>query len=197
MLYIKVLFFDTSKISLECLLNSSFLFDRDIDSLLKYKVEETKKEKACSLIYKNKYVGDYQIDQFGKPISDKTYFNISHSKGAVVFIKDDVPIGIDIEKIRDIDEASINFISSNEEREYIDNNIKFYEIWTNKESLTKCVGTGIKNKIKEIPGLPIDGMKNYQGKKYFSKTIKYKEFIISVNRESEQPFELEIVEERL
>ena len=193
----EVIFVDTNSITLDALLASSFLSDSDIDYLTKYKVEEVKKEKACSLIFKNRFVGVYHINEFGKPISDSCYFNISHSKGAVVFVKDEVPIGVDIEKIRPVEDNLIDYISSKEEKEYIVDETSFFEIWTNKESLTKAMGTGIKEKIKEIPGLPTNDKKKYKDKVFYSRTVTYKEFIITVSRETEEPFEIEIKEIKL
>lgn len=192
-----LLYVDTNIISLENLLSSSFLFDEDIKELSRFKLEETKKEKAVSLILKNKYVGEYSINEYGKPISESCYFNISHSKGFVVFIKDTVPIGVDLEKIRPVEEDLKSYISSEEEKEYITSDKAFYEIWTNKESLTKCLGTGIKEKIKDIPSIPINGSKTYKNKIYRSKTVIYKDTVISVTRENELQFEIEIQEERL
>ena len=197
MINIKVKFYDTNVTTLENILSSSFLFDKDLSYLSRFKVEETKKEKASSLIFKNKYIGEYHLNEFGKPLNEDINFNISHSKGVVVFAKDKIPIGIDIEKIRPVENSLVEYISSSEEREYIKNDINFYEIWTNKESLTKAIGTGIKTKIKDIPGLPINGKKTYQEKEFYSKTIKYKDYIISVTRENNEPFEIEIVEERI
>ena len=121
MLNIKVRFMDTNNVSLENILSSSFLLDSDIADVSRFKMEESKKEKAYSYIYKNREVGKYFLNEFGKPISKDCYFNISHSKGVVVFIKDTVPIGIDIEKIRPIEDNMIEYISSNEEKEYIKN----------------------------------------------------------------------------
>ena len=167
-----LLFVDTNTKSLESLLLSSFLSDENIKELSRYKLEETKKEKAASMILKNKYVGEYSLNEFEKPISKNCYFNISHSKGYVVFVKDDVPIGVDIEKIRPVEDDLIDYISSSEEKKYVKNDKSFYEIWTNKESLTKCLGTGIKEKIKDIPSLPLNDTKIYKEKAYRSITIK-------------------------
>lgn len=193
----EVIFVDTNSISLETLLASSFLSDSDINSLARFKVEEVKKEKACSFIFKNRFVGEYRVNEFGKPISDSCYFNISHSKGVVVFVKDDLPIGVDIEKIRQVENNLIDYISSVDEKEYIKNKTNFFEIWTNKESLTKNIGTGIRDKIKEIPGLPINAKKKYKGKLFYSKTIVYKGFVITVTKEKDEPFEIEIKEIKL
>ncbi len=197
MIILNLLFVDSNILSLEDLLSSSFLSEENIMELSRYKLEETKKEKAVSLILKNKYIGEYSLNSYGKPISKDCFFNISHSKGCVVFIKDDVPIGVDIEKIRPVEDDLIEYISSKEEKEYIKDEKSFYEVWTNKESLTKCIGTGIKEKIKDIPSIPINNVKSYKNNKYRSKTIKYLDSVICVTRENESPFEINIKEERL
>ena len=192
-----VIFVDTNTHSLESLLSSCFLSERNLNELSRFKLEETKKEKAASLILKNKYVGEYQVNEFGKPISEKCYFNISHCKGVVVFVKDDFPIGIDIEIIRHIEDDLRDYISSKEEKVFIQDDEQFFKIWTNKESLTKCLGTGIKNKISEIPALPITGIKTYQNKTLYSRTIKYQDYVLSITRDNKEPFEIIIQEERL
>lgn len=197
MLNIKVIYVDTTDVSIERILSSSFLCDSDLLELQRFKVEETKKEKAYSTILKNKYVGEYRVNESGKPISDNAYFNISHSKGVVVFVKDSLPIGIDIERIRPVEDNLIDYISSKEEREYIKNDTNFFEVWTSKESLTKNIGTGIREKIKEIPGLPLNGIKEYKERKYYSKIMKYKDSVISITRESEEPFDIIVEEERI
>ena len=194
---LEVIFFDTNKIDLNHLLGSTFLSDANLEELSRFKMDETKKEKACSFILKNKYVRDYHVNEFDKPVSDFCYFNVSHSKGLVVFIKDEVPVGIDIEKVRPVSNDLIDYISSIEENKYIKSESNFYEVWTNKESLSKCIGTGIKDKIKEIPALPINGKKEYKNKVFYCLTINYSDAIISITRESDEPFVVKIVEEKL
>ena len=71
----------------------------------------------------------------------------------------------------------------------------FFEIWTNKEALVKSFGSGISSKINEIPSLPINGMRNYQNKIYFNKTITYEDYVITVSREKNEEYELEITNE--
>ena len=61
----------------------------------------------------------------------------------------------------------------------------------------KNIGTGLKDKIKEIPALPLNGSKEYKGKRYYSRTIQYQNYIISITRETDQAFNLEIKEEQL
>ena len=191
------MFVDTNKYSLETLLVSSFLGEKDIAEISRFKLEESKKEKAVSFILKNKYVGKYHLNEFDKPISEECEFNISHSHGVVVFVQSSVPIGVDIEKLRPMKDDMTNFISSNEEKEYIQSYQSFFEVWTNKESLTKCLGTGIKDKISSIPGLPINGVKEYKNKQFYCRTIKYNDYVISVTQETNKPFEILIREENL
>lgn len=91
-------------------------------------------------------------DQNGKPYllgAENCYFNISHSKNRVVCILDSFPVGIDVEKMTDIDidEVSvclhcgeyrdINVLAKEEKKRY------FYKVWTVKEAYLKMRGTGL------------------------------------------------------
>ena len=189
---VDVLLIDTNKLDLEDILKSSYLTKKDLDYLSNIDYEETKKEKAASIIFKNKYIKEYHLNEYGKPLSDDIYFNISHSKGYVAFVKDSLPIGIDIEKIREVEQRLIGYISNDSEKEYIKDDKSFFEIWTNKESLSKAIGVGVFTNIKDIPSLPLNGEKHYDGRDYFSNTIQYKDLIISVTRESKEEFEIDI-----
>ena len=194
---VNVLFVDSNKLSLEDILGSKFLTNDDLFEINKFKVLETKKEKAVSRILIRKHVGDYYVNEFGKPLSDKTFFNVSHSKGVIVFVLGNSPIGIDIEKLRPMNRDLIDYISSKEEKEYITNDISFYGVWTNKESLAKANGTGIRSKIKEIPALPINGKKEFFGKSYITRTIAFEDFIVTVSIESNEQFNVNLVKETI
>lgn len=91
-------------------------------------------------------------NQNGKPYilgAENCYFNISHSKNRVVCILDVFPVGIDVEKMTDIDidEVSaclhwgeyrdINALAKDEKKRY------FYRVWTVKEAYLKMRGTGL------------------------------------------------------
>ena len=194
----KIILINSNELDLDNLLSSPFLNEEDILRINRYKVEETKKEKAVSTILKRKYVGVFYLSENEKPLSDEKYFNIAHSKGMVAYVEDkNNPIGIDIELVRSSDESLRKYISSDEEYDYIKNDINFYEIWTNKESLVKAYGSGIKDKIKEIPALPLNGIKEYKNIKYRSKNIKYLNYVISVSVKSIEEFEIEIEQESL
>lgn len=94
----------------------------------------------------------FDKNQFGKPFLNgypKHHFNISHSGDFVVCAISNSLIGIDIEKIEQIDyEAIAKDFFTHPEYLYITqedkNNLrKFYNIWTLKESFIKCCGMGL------------------------------------------------------
>lgn len=117
-------------------LTSNILLRSIIVSLLK------KKNNSIHL-YKNKY---------GKPYIkeiDKFHFNLSHSGDWVVCAVDSSQVGIDIEKIHDVDlNLSARFFSE-EEHAYLislDDTKRretFFDFWTLKESYIKADGRGL------------------------------------------------------
>ncbi len=103
--------------------------------------------KRCSVKPENIVI---LTDSNGKPYVKNAdiYFNISHSGDMVACALCDSPVGIDIEKMREVDDKLIKFVSTNEELEYIYaepavKQQRFFEIWTAKEAYFKCVGSGI------------------------------------------------------
>ena len=145
--------------------------------------------------------GNYYIDNNKKPLSDKCFFNISHSKNYVIFsFNKEYEIGIDIECIKNVNDGIIKYISNQNELNYIYNNdndkdVSFLEIWTAKESLLKCIGKGINNHLKDINSLPLNSIKQYENEYFSCKTIKYDNCIISVTIKSNEDFKIEIVQE--
>ena len=192
---LKIYALDCINIPLDVLLSSPYISELEKISFDKYKNESTKKEKIASSHLKNKYIGKYYLNEHGKPMSDDIYFNVSHSRGRVVLVIDEVPVGIDIEVIREVDDSLKNYISNNEEKNYLKDNETFFNLWTNKEALVKADGTGINKTVNKIPGLPINGTREYEGKVYFNKTIKYKDAVITVSHQKNEDFTLEVIEE--
>ena len=192
---VKLLLVDINKINIDEIISSSFISPKDLLELSKYKIKETYNEKLVSRYLKNKYIGEYQINENGKPIANNVYFNISHSHGLVgLVINDQYDIGLDIEKMRDIDDSLKKHICSDEEYQYSEDNISFLQIWTNKESLLKCLGTGINKRLKEVIGLPINGIREYMGEIYRSNTLRYKDYIITVTIKGDTPLNIDIIE---
>lgn len=95
---------------------------------------------------------EFVYNDFGKPYIkgyERFYFNISHSFDWIVCIVNSYEVGIDIEKIRNIDlkiarrffaETEIidlECMTGKEQIEY------FYDLWTLKESYIKYLGKGL------------------------------------------------------
>ena len=188
---------DTNKYSFEELSESSYLSFDILTSILRMKNEVAKKEKAASNILKNKRVGAFTIDKSGKPVSDKCFFNVSHDNGIVALVKSDIQVGIDLEQLRKIDTKLLNYAFTYEERKIIKSSKAFFAVWTNKESLLKCDGIGLRMKMSEVPGLPVNGVRVFKDSKYYSRTINHRNCIISVTIKKPEKFDIEIVDETL
>ena len=128
----------------------------------------------------------------GKPyLEGGPLFNVSHSNEyAVLAIHPFRDIGVDIEKIDDKNTRAIDYVLSDEEKGVSDTNILF-QIWSNKESLIKCVSTGLKD-IKSIKGLPLDGVRVFNNESFYSKTMIYEGYSLSVTLKGKEPFNINI-----
>lgn len=193
---IKLYILDTNEMALGDLESSKYVTDADITKAKRYAMEMGKKEHLASDYFKNRYVGDYYYNEHNKPVSDKTFFNISHSYGYIAFaICEDAQIGVDIELNRNVKDDLIKYVSNDDEFKFIKSNKDFYKIWTTKESVTKCNGEGILRDIKTIPGLPIDGVKEFNGNKMFSKLLEFPDYLISITIMDSEDFEVEVINE--
>ena len=188
---------DTKSLDLEDILSNKYLNEKDVLESLKYLKVESKKERAAAIALRNKYIGKCFYSSKGKPLSKTKFFNISHSKGIVALATTNKDVGLDIEVIRPIDKKLKDFVSSKEEKKRIHDDESFLMVWTNKESLLKCLGQGIKMKMDKVPALPFDNIKFYDGSYVYSKTVTYNGVVITVTRVSDEPFEIEIKEETL
>lgn len=175
---VRLIILNTNEIDIDELLKQSSL-SFDDESITN---EVVLREKKTSFYLKNKYIGEYQISSSGKPISNNTHFNISHSHGVVVLaINDNHPVGVDIELIRDMEDNFKRYVCDDKEYELSkDNNEEFFKIWTNKESLLKCLGTGIKMKMNSVSSLPLEGKRVFENKEYYSHHTMYGKYIISI-----------------
>lgn len=103
----------------------------------------------------------FSYTEFGKPFinNSEVYFNLSHSGDwcliAVSLIKE---IGIDIEKIREIDDVlkiaekyfALNEYEHLKSFEGIKQLNEFFRIWTLKESFIKAIGEGLSFPLKNF-----------------------------------------------
>lgn len=95
----------------------------------------------------------FKKNEYGKPSlfgTEDFYFNVSHSGEWIVCAIDDKPVGIDIERIVQIDLNIAESFFSLDEQEFINQgcNIdekrnRFYRVWTLKESYLKAIGVGL------------------------------------------------------
>lgn len=188
---VKLLLVDINDVELEDLMSSALLTENNIKDIEKISLPETKKEKIASSHLKNKYIGEYHLNERGKPLANNCHFNISHSHGLVgIAINEKYEIGLDIEKVRDMDDLFKRYTMTEEEYSYAKDNEKFFELWTSKESLIKCRGTGIDKQMKDIPSLPIEGKKEYQEKKYYTRVLKIDDYVICITLENKD-FEID------
>ena len=114
------------------------------------------------------------------------HFNISHSGNFVFVVFDDQPIGIDCEKVRQINLSHCYKIFNKSEIEYINSkkrnkNIRFLEMWTKKEAYAKLLGKSI-----------ISVIRSKEETLFFNSTIKHKNYIISVSSKKE-PTKIKII----
>ena len=109
-------------------------------------------------LFMNKFLGGAKItvNEFGKPECDNGLcFNISHSGSYVLFALSDSEVGCDIEEIRFLKGIRLGKIV------FCDNEMKllgnafdrlgtFFELWTKKEALLKCMGDGFHRGAKSV-----------------------------------------------
>ena len=76
--------------------------------------------------------------------TEQAYCNRSHSGGVMMLGISHSPIGVDIEKIRDIDYKKFDFIDADDLED-------FFEKWTERESYLKFTGEGLSAFRREIP----------------------------------------------
>jgi 4'-phosphopantetheinyl transferase len=95
---------------------------------------------------------EFAAGEYGKPFLTNhphIHHNISHTGYYVACVLDDQPVGIDIERIKPIDLKIAERFFSSEEIEYIlssddeKREIRFFEVWTKKESRIKWEGKGL------------------------------------------------------
>ncbi len=99
---------------------------------------------------------EFGYGPYGKPFLKsfpELHFNFSHCPKAVFCAVADVPIGVDVEEIRN-DEDVAREVFSEHERTQIKNaeipEIRFTEYWTRKESYLKLLGTGLTDDLKTL-----------------------------------------------
>lgn len=89
----------------------------------------------------NQELSDIEFNEFGKPISNKLFFNISHSNNIVLIAISHDLVGVDVELVRKINkkERFCDFLHLDKTT----TNEELIKEWTKYEAKVKCLGTSI------------------------------------------------------
>ena len=129
----------------------------------------------------------------GKPFFENgPHFNISHSGHYIVMAVSTSEVGVDIEENRNRDMSALTRIFNEAEAKVIKEHQDFYYLWCAKESLIKCMGSTI-GAIKEIPSLPLNGLKTFKGKDYQCRAFIFDNHIVSITREGKEEYEVKTI----
>ena len=167
-------------------------------------ISDEQKEKAYR--FKNKkdqtrsVISSYLVNQLskeelkknemGKPFyQNGPFFNISHSGKYVIMAVANNEVGVDIEENIEKNMDMLLKIFNEAEAKMIKEHADFYYLWCAKESLIKCMGSSI-SKVKEVPSLPLNGLKTFKGIDYQCQTFIYDKHIISLTKIGKEPFEI-------
>lgn len=92
---------------------------------------------------------EFSTNEFGKPFlinNSHIHFNISYAGNYIACAVSDELVGIDIELIKPVDMVIAERFFTNDETSYImagEQEKRFYEVWTKKESHIKWEGKGL------------------------------------------------------
>lgn len=99
----------------------------------------------------------FEYNEHGKPSiigHPEIHFNLSHCKEAAICVVSDLPVGVDVESLRQYKESLVHYTMNDEEIHEIesseDSASAFIRLWTMKEATTKLIGTGISNDMKTV-----------------------------------------------
>lgn len=97
---------------------------------------------------------DFSYNQYGKPQLAGVEFSISHCRNAIAVAVNDTPVGIDVECFRSADSALVDRTMNSAEAEAVYSAERpeemFAMLWTRKEAVLKCRGTGIVDDLHSV-----------------------------------------------
>ena len=113
-------------------------------------------------------------NKYGKPFLvnfPNVHYNVSHTKGLIVCAISDSCVGIDVEKIKPFNKRIVEIFFAENEREYIftskeNQDERFAEIWTKKESYVKWLGKGMIMPFKSFDVLSFGKVPKLYGSLY-------------------------------
>ena len=174
--------------------NESFktLTEEEKNKVNSYKMEDDRIRSIISFMLLKRYTPDTEVthNEYGKPYKEGLYFNISHSKNLVVMLTSTFQeVGVDTEWLFKPIKDNLDLYVFGKK---IEPNSLFIEMWTRKEAVGKCIGTGVMKGMREIPYK--EGLNKYNGIDIFVRTIIYKEYAISLALKGKLAEPYEIIE---
>lgn len=152
----KVFIADVSKLNSDISVYSDRVSEYRYQKSVRYKKENDRMLSIGAELLLSNYLGRkpyYTIDEYGKPTGETVNFNFSHSGNIAICGVSDNGVGVDVEKIRDVNVniAKKKFLDTEYKKiiNSIDPEDTFFEYWVKKESYLKALGMGIR--------LPLNG----------------------------------------
>lgn len=133
---------------------------------------------------------EYATAEHGKPyFAGGPEISLTHSGVWVMLgVSNGPAIGVDLEAEREFDIRTMARIMTAEEASYVGADpVRFFKVFTAKESVMKALGTGFATPPEHVPvygsffGLPVEA----ENKRFFVKTFRYEDAVVSVASEAE------------
>ena len=129
---VELYYIELDSLNEEIINNLAYVKEEDYESINRFVGEENKLQHLISYYFKRKYLGDYSLNKFGKPISKDRYANVSHSGNMVIVGVSVCEIGVDIERIKKVNDDLKKRVTNESEYESIKSDLDFFKIWTAK-----------------------------------------------------------------
>ena len=141
-----------------------------------------------------KYLPKGEIKEYpnGKPyLEDGPYFNISHSgECAVLAVHKSRDVGVDIQIIDKSKINAVKYVLNDNEKNIADDE-SLFKVWSNKESLIKCLSSSLKD-IRSIDGIPLTGNRVFNNNEFYTVSRIFDDYALSITLKGKDPFEINI-----
>lgn len=162
------------------------LDNRRREKVKRYRLDDDKKRCVLGGLLARHFLGDVEIliNEYGKPfLPDGRFFNISHSGDYVLFALSKSEVGCDIEQLRYVNAVKMGrTVFTDEEMNLLladsDRLDAFFNLWTKKESLLKCIGEGFHRNARTVD--VCSDIFEEKDKRYFMKTWNFADYTVSV-----------------